>query len=142
MKTIGYIFFGAWFGAVLLLSGAFSWTVVYDMFHFQSFHMYGLLFSAILTAALGVLVIKKRKPKDFKGRDIQFQPKPLEWKKNLTGGILFGMGWGITGACSAPLYILVGKYPGLGLLLLAGAVLGVVGYAFYLQPFTFKKVSK
>lgn len=128
MKTGIYLLVGFGFGAVLLASGAFSWSVIYSMFHFQSFHMFGLLFSAIGTASLGVWVIKRKKLLSWTGEKIQIQPKPLNWKENSLGGLLFGLGWGITGACSAPLYLLIGVEWKIGLLTWSGALIGV--YAF------------
>ncbi len=125
------------FGWVLIASQAISWFRIQEMFHFDSFHMFGLLFSAIGTAAIGLAVIKKFKVKSVRGNEIVVTPKPVEWKANALGGLFFGMGWGLSGACSAPLYILIGIHWKIGLALFVGAMAGV-----YLYAFTEKKLPR
>ena len=120
---------GAFLGFILTESQAISWYRIQEMFHFQSFHMFGLLGSAVVTGALSLIIIKKLKIKSVNNSPIKLKDKPLTWKANLFGGILFGLGWGLTGACSAPLFILVGLSWKLGLLLLLGALSGTFFYA-------------
>jgi uncharacterized protein len=130
-KTINFfvsILLGAAFGVVLIESQAISWYRIQEMFYFQSFHMYGLLGSAIATGALSIFLIKKLKVKSIYNNPVVVKDKPLTWKANLIGGTIFGLGWGLTGACSAPLLILVGLSWQLGLILLAGALLGTFIY--------------
>lgn len=122
------ILLGATFGIVLIESQAISWYRIQEMFYFQSFHMYGLLGSAIATGALSIFLIKKLKVKSVYNNTVVVKDKPLTWKANLIGGIIFGLGWGLTGACSAPLLILVGLSWKLGLILLGGALLGTFIY--------------
>lgn len=129
LKLIITLALGFVFGSILIASQAFTWFRIQEMFHFQSFHMFGLLFSAIGTAALSIWILKKRKQKSIYGNPIQLTPKKLEWKANFFGGLIFGLGWAISGACSAPLYILVGVKPLLGLILFAGSLSGVLLYA-------------
>lgn len=129
-KLIVTLILGFVFGSILIASQAFTWFRIQEMFHFQSFHMFGLLFSAIGAAALSIWILKKRKQKSIYGNSVQVTPKKLEWKANFFGGLIFGLGWAISGACSAPLYILVGAKPLLGLILFAGSMSGVVLYAF------------
>lgn len=124
IKTIITIALGFAFGSVLIASQAFSWYRIQEMFHFQSFHMFGLLFSAILTGMLGLLIIRRTKVKTVWGNQPQWQPKPLQWKALTIGGVLFGLGWGISGACSAPVYILTGMHWQSGVILLLGALIG------------------
>lgn len=123
------ILLGAGFGFILIESQAISWYRIQEMFYFQSFHMYGLLSSAVLTGALSIFVIKKLKIKNINKKTIVLKEKPLTWKANLFGGILFGFGWGLTGACSAPLFILIGVTWKLGLILFLGALIGTFFYA-------------
>ena len=130
MKFILTVLLGFLFGVVLIESQAFSWFRIQEMFHFDSFHMFGLLFSAIGTASLGLFLIKKFKVKSIDGTDIVVTPKKIEWKANAIGGIIFGMGWGLTGACSAHLYILIGMYWKVGISLFVGAMIGVLLYGF------------
>jgi hypothetical protein len=117
---------GFFFGSILIYSQAFSWYRIQEMFHFHSFHMFGLLFSAIGTAALSLFLIKKFGIRSINKNNVVVQPKKLEWKANLFGGLIFGLGWGISGACSAPVFILVGFKWQIGLFLLAGALIGTL----------------
>ncbi len=117
---------GFFFGTILIYSQAFSWYRIQEMFHFHSFHMFGLLFSAIGTAALSLFLIKKFGIRSINKNTVVIHPKKLEWKANLFGGLIFGLGWGISGACSAPVFILVGFKWQIGLFLLAGALIGTL----------------
>jgi uncharacterized membrane protein YedE/YeeE len=126
LRFIITLSFGFLFGAILIASQAFSWYRIQEMFHFRSFHMFGLLFSAIGTAALAIFLIKKFKVRSAYGNNLTIKPKPLEWKANIIGGIVFGLGWGISGACSAPVYILVGMHWQIGVSLLLGALIGTL----------------
>jgi uncharacterized membrane protein YedE/YeeE len=128
LKFILTLFLGFFFGTILLSSQAFSWYRIQEMFHFQSFHMFGLLFSAIGTSAFFLFLIKRTKAKSIYGNPIDVQPKKLEWKANVLGGLIFGIGWSISGACSAPVYILVGLHWKIGIVLLIGAFVGTILY--------------
>lgn len=125
MKFILTLILGFAFGTVLLATQAFSWFRIQQMFRFESFHMYGVLFSAIATAAISLIIIKKFKVKSINGNPIEVTPKKLDLKANIIGGLLFGIGWGLTGACSAPLYILIGLHYEIGITLFLGAMIGV-----------------
>lgn len=131
MRTITTLILGFGFGQVLIYSQAFSWYRIQEMFHFESFHMFGLLFSAIATAALSLKLIQRFGIKNIEGKKIAVEPKPLNWKANCLGGILFGIGWSISGACSAPVYILVGMHWGIGVILLIGALIGAYLYGVF-----------
>jgi len=128
MKLIVTLLLGFGFGQILIFSQAFSWYRIQEMFHFESFHMFGLLFSAIGTAAISLIVIKRLGIKTIAGEDVVVKPKPIQLKANVIGGVVFGLGWSISGACSAPVYILVGLYWKVGLILLLGALLGTYFY--------------
>ena len=129
MKFIITLLLGFCFGSLLIATQAYSWFRIQEMFHFDSFHMYGVLFSAIGTASFSLILIKKFKIKTITGQEFVLTPKKLEWKANIIGGLLFGIGWGLTGACSAPLYILVGMHYKIGISLFLGAMTGVLLYA-------------
>jgi uncharacterized membrane protein YedE/YeeE len=90
--------------------------------------MFGLLFSAIGTSAFFLFLIKRTKAKSIYGNPIDVQPKKLEWKANVLGGLIFGIGWSISGACSAPVYILGGLHWKIGIVLLIGAFVGTILY--------------
>jgi uncharacterized protein len=131
IKFIITLVLGFAFGSLLIMSEAFSWYRIQEMFHFQSFHMFGLLFSAILTAAISLFIIKRLGIKSLKGEDIEVKPKPLQLKANVIGGLVFGSGWAISGACSAPVYILIGMHWEIGFLIFIGAIIGTLIYGLF-----------
>jgi hypothetical protein len=128
MKTILTILIGFIFGTILITTEAFSWFRIQEMFHFDSFHMYSVLGSAITTSSLSVYLIKKFKIKSITGNPITIKPKPLKWKSNIFGGLIFGVGWGLSGACSAPIFILLGNQWQIGIFLFLGALIGAFIY--------------
>ena len=129
MKFIITLLLGFLFGAILIASDAFSWYRIQEMFYFKSFHMFGLLFSAIGTAAIFVFILKKKRLKSIYGEEIVVVPKKVNWKRSVIGGLIFGTGWAITGACTAPIYILVGFKWEIGLSLFIGAIFGTYIYS-------------
>lgn len=126
MNTIKYLLAGLYFGFMLIKSEAVSWYRIVEMFHFQSFHMYGIISTAIFVGALSIILLKKLKVKSLDGVEIDPQPKPNTYKPNLIGGILFGLGWSITGACTAPLYVLVGLGYSVVLIPIVAALIGAL----------------
>lgn len=129
MRIILSLLFGLFFGTILIASQAFHWYRIQEMFHFDSFHMFGLLGSAIATGALGVWILKKKKVLSLNGNPIEPKKKSVKPVGNTVGGLLFGIGWGITGACTAPIFILVGWNWQIGLVCIAGALLGTIIFA-------------
>ncbi len=123
--TIGLVF-----GMILLVSEVVSWFRIQEMFRFQSFHMYGIIGSAIVVGAVSVFLIKKFQIKAIDGNDINLTPKPMQ-RSNFFGGILFGMGWALTGACPGPLYVLFGaEYSVIGAVILS-AIAGAFVYGIF-----------
>lgn len=122
MKNVKYILYGIVFSIILIKVEAISWFRIQEMFRFQSFHMYGVLLSGIAVAAIGLRVLKSRGVVDPK-------PKPLQLQANILGGLSFGLGWGITGACTGPLYSLIGLNITPAIAVLGGALLGTFVYA-------------
>lgn len=108
MRAIGFLFIGIFFGIVMFKSEAASWFRIYEMFQFESFHMYGIMGSALVLGVLGIQIIKKKKVKDFNGEQIRIAPKDKFFKGNIFGGIIFGLGWALAGACPGPIYTLIG----------------------------------
>ncbi|MDX2361812.1 MAG: YeeE/YedE thiosulfate transporter family protein [Crocinitomicaceae bacterium] len=129
MKIILTIALGIVFGSILISSEVFHWYRIQEMFHFDSFHMYGVLGSAIATATVSLLLIKRFKVKSISGKQIDPQPKEKQPIGNIAGGLIFGMGWGLTGACTGPILILVGLKWEIGVILLIGALLGTLLFA-------------
>jgi len=122
MKTIKYILYGIVFSIILVKVEAVSWFRIQEMFYFQSFHMYGVLLSGIGVALIGIQIIKR-------GGKIDVVPKPVQLHANILGGLSFGIGWGITGACTGPLYSLIGLQIWPALAVLIGALFGTFIYA-------------
>jgi uncharacterized membrane protein YedE/YeeE len=129
MKFLITLSLGFLFGAVLISSQVFHWYRIQEMFHFDSFHMFGVLGSAIATAAISIGLIKRYKLKSIAGNSIKPQAKKRKPFGNILGGLLFGIGWGLTGACTAPIIILLGLKWKIGLLLIAGALCGTLIFA-------------
>jgi uncharacterized membrane protein YedE/YeeE len=107
MKHLRYLILGTGFGFVLTKSEAISWFRIQEMFRFQSFHMYGLMFSAVLVGMISVQLIKRFNVRTLSGEPITIEPKQFTWG-NVIGGTLFGLGWALIGACPGPLYALIG----------------------------------
>jgi len=127
-RTLGYLFIGIFFGIVMYKSEAASWFRIYEMFKFQSFHMYGIMGSALILGIIGVQLIKRNKLKSFFGETIQIAPKEKGIWQYLYGGIVFGLGWAMAGACPGPIYTLIGAGYVSILVVLAGALLGTFIY--------------
>ncbi len=104
-----YLLFGVCFGIILTKSEALSWFRIQEMFRFESIHMYGLLGSAVATAIVGIWIIKRLQLKTIDGEQIVIQPQKPFVYRYLLGGICFGLGWALTGACPGPIYALIGN---------------------------------
>jgi uncharacterized membrane protein YedE/YeeE len=131
MKAIKYIVVGFFFGIVLTKCEAVSWYRIYEMFLFQSIHMYGIIMVAILTGTIGLQVIKRYEINDIKGNPIVIPDKEKGSTRYWIGGLLFGLGWALVGACPGPIFILVGAgFLSVGLILI-GAVLGTFIYGVF-----------
>lgn len=128
MRTVGYLLIGIFFGVVMYKSEAASWFRIYEMFHFDSFHMYGIIGSALMLGVIGVQVIKRKNMNTFFGDPIKIAPKERGYKNYLFGGIIFGLGWALAGACPGPIYTLIGAGYVSILVVLAGSLLGAFLY--------------
>lgn len=121
MKFIKYILLGIFFGITFTKAEIISWYRIYEMFRFESFHMYGVIGSAVVLGILVVQFIKRKKLKDIAGNEIVFTPKEFSIPRYLIGGTIFGLGWAMTGACPGPMFVLLGN----GILVIAV----VIGFA-------------
>ncbi|MFT4522644.1 MAG: putative membrane protein YedE/YeeE [Bacteroidia bacterium] len=128
MKFIKFLFVGIFFGIVLSKSEIISWYRIQEMFRFQSFHMYGVIGSAIVVGAVSIQIIKKLKLKNQDGDVLKFPPKEGRYHKYLYGGIIFGFGWALTGCCPGPMYILFGYGYHQIIIVIAAALLGTIFY--------------
>lgn len=105
--NLKYLVFGIFFGIVLIKAEVVSWYRIQEMFRLQSFHMFGVIGSAVAVGALSVFLIKKLKIKTIQGEEIVLPEKTFN-KGQIYGGLLFGFGWAMTGACPGPLFAQLG----------------------------------
>ncbi|WP_442592203.1 DUF6691 family protein [Pedobacter sp. AW31-3R] len=128
MKFIKYIVTGIIFGIIMSKSEAVSWYRIQEMFRFQSFHMFGIIGTAVLSGVLFTWLIKAFRGKDIHGQPILFKDKDQSWKRYLFGGIIFGLGWALTGACPGPIFVLLGQGYQVMAVVILGALLGTYTY--------------
>ena len=124
MKNITYLILGIFFGIVMLKSEAASWFRIYEMFQFKSFHMYGIIGSALISGIIFIQIIKRFKIKTFNGDQIHFIDKKKSIVRYLLGGIIFGLGWALAGACPGPMFTLLGTGFFSIIIVIIGALLG------------------
>ena len=124
MNYIKYLLVGFLFGIVLTKSEAVSWYRIYEMFQFQSFHMYGIISVAISTGLIGLQIIKRNHIKDIDGKPIVIADKEKGSFRYWIGGLIFGLGWALVGACPGPIFILIGAGFWSVILILIGAMIG------------------
>ena len=105
--NLKYLLFGILFGIILIKAEVVSWFRIQEMFRLQSFHMFGVIGSAVAVGALSVFLIKKFNIKSIYGEEIKLPVKTMN-KGQIIGGLLFGFGWAMTGACPGPLYAQLG----------------------------------
>lgn len=128
--NIKYLVVGILFGIVFVKAEIISWFRIQEMFRLQSFHMYGVIGSAVLTGMISVFLIKKFKIKTIYGETIKIAPKKFN-KGQVYGGLIFGFGWAITGACSGPLFAQIGTGAFAVIVTLTSAVLGTWVYGYF-----------
>jgi hypothetical protein len=128
MKDIKYILFGILFGIILTKAEVISWFRIHDMFLFKEAHMYLVIGSAIATAAISVLLIKYFQMKTFDKKEIVIDSKVLN-KGTVIGGVMFGIGWAMTGACAGPIFAQIGAGEWAAIITLIGAVFGAYLYS-------------
>jgi uncharacterized protein len=125
--NIKYLVTGVAFGILLYKSEVISWFRIQEMFRLQSFHMYGIIGSAVITGIISILLIKKTGATTIYGEKIELKPKQFN-KGNIYGGLLFGFGWAITGACPGPLFAQIGSGTLITIITLAFAIAGTWVY--------------
>jgi hypothetical protein len=106
--NLKYLAVGGFFGMILYKSEVISWFRIQEMFRFDSFHMYGIIGTAVVTGAISVALLKKFGAKSIYGEKIEIHKKAFN-KGQVIGGVLFGFGWALTGACPGPMYAQLGS---------------------------------
>ncbi len=127
VSNIKYIFAGIIFGIFLVKAEVISWFRIQEMFQLKSFHMYGVIGSAVIVGAISVLLIKKLKAKSIEGEEIKLESKKFN-KGQIFGGLTFGLGWAITGACPGPLFAQIGTGSTAIIITLLSAIAGTWVY--------------
>jgi uncharacterized membrane protein YedE/YeeE len=134
LALLGYLLVGVGLGVVFVLSEVVSWFRIQEMFRFQSFHMYGIIGSAVVVAAMGVRVIQRLGLRTIHGEEIRIVDRdesgggfrgPRYW----IGGTLFGIGWALLGACPGPIFTLIGSGVTVMIAALLSAMAGTWAYA-------------
>ena len=128
--NIKYLVVGLAFGIVFVKAEIISWFRIQEMFRLQSFHMYGVIGGAVVTGMISVWLIKKFNIGTIYGEPIEFHPRTFN-KGQLYGGLLFGLGWAITGACPGPLFAQIGSGATVIAVTLLSAVAGTWVYGYF-----------
>ncbi len=129
-NNLKYLLVGVLFGIVFVKSEIISWYRIQEMFRFQSFHMFGVIISAILVAMISIWIIKKFDIKTINGEKIKLTPKQFN-KGQIYGGLIFGLGWAMTGACPGPLFAQIGTGATVIIVTLFSAVAGTWTYGYF-----------
>ena len=129
MRTLIYFFIGILFGITMFKSDAASWFRIYEMFQFKAFHMYGIIGSALFFGAIVTYLLKRFNISSvIDGEPIVIPNKESGWKRYLFGGVFFGFGWAISGACPGPMFTVLGAGFLPILVVFASATLGTFCY--------------
>jgi uncharacterized membrane protein YedE/YeeE len=128
MRGIIFLFIGIFFGITMTKSEALSWFRIYEMFRFESFHMYGIIGTAVILGAMVIALMKRFKVRVAGGGGVVYNPLPLNIKRHLISGTIFGLGWALVGACPGPMFVLAGNGYFFILVVISGAVLGTYMY--------------
>lgn len=128
-SNIKYLIVGTMFGIVFVKAEIISWFRIQEMFRLHSFHMYGVIGSAVVVGMISVFLIKKFSIKTLSGEKVEFHPKKFQ-KGQIYGGLLFGLGWAITGACPGPLFAQIGSGYVVVLVTLLSAIAGTWTYGY------------
>lgn len=124
MRNVLFLTVGVFFGILMYKSEAASWFRIYEMFNFQSIHMFGLMGSALATGVVLVQLIKRKKMKDIDQKIIVIPDKDKSITRYLVGGIIFGLGWALAGACPGPMFVLTGAGYVPMLIVIGSAIVG------------------
>jgi len=128
MQGIIFLLIGIFFGITMTKSEALSWFRIYEMFRFESFHMYGIIGTAVILGAIIISIMKILKVRVAGGGVVVYNSLPLNIKRHLISGTIFGLGWALVGACPGLMFVLAGNGYFFILVVIAGAVFGTYTY--------------
>ena len=130
LKNLKYIIAGILFGIIAVKSEIISWFRIQEMFRLTSFHMYGVIGTAVIVGMISIQIIKRLNIKTLAGEKISIAPKSFQ-KGQIYGGLIFGFGWAITGACPGPLFAQIGSGFGVITVTLLSAIFGTWVYGYF-----------
>lgn len=128
MKNISFLAVGVFFGIVMTKSEAISWFRIHEMFRFESFHMYGIIGTAVVLGAIIIALMKRTKMKTLRDTFVSYTPMKLSMPRHLLAGTTFGLGWALVGCCPGPMYVLLGHGYWIIAMVILGALLGTFTY--------------
>jgi len=127
-KNIVFTILGILFGIIMSKSEAASWFRIHEMFRFESFHMFGIIGVAVITGIIIIQVMKRSKMKTIEDKLVDYQAIPLNYKRHIIAGSIFGLGWALLGACPGPIYVMIGHGFGIFFIVVIGALIGTLIY--------------
>lgn len=128
MRNLSFIIVGMLFGIVMTKSEAISWFRIHEMFRFESFHMYGIIGTAVILGALIIAAMKRFKIKTLRDTFVAYTPMKLSVPRHLLAGTIFGLGWALMGACPGPMFVMLGHGFWIFALVILSATLGTFTY--------------
>lgn len=131
MRLISFFLVGIVFGVVMTKSEAISWFRIHEMFRFESFHMYGIIGTAVVLGALIIALMKRFKVKTLRDTFVSYSPMELNTKRHLLAGSIFGLGWALMGACPGPMFVMLGHGFGIFAVVILSATLGTFTYGVF-----------
>lgn len=131
MNFIKYIVVGTLFGVMMYMTEALSWFRIFEMFKFQSFHMYGIIGAGVILGVIVNFLFKSGKLKDIKGNQVKINDKAKTWPRYIIGGTIFGLGWGLSGLCPGMVFILIGTGNMIFVIFLVALLIGTLLYGVF-----------
>jgi hypothetical protein len=128
IRHIAFFVVGLFFGIVMFKSEAVSWFRIHEMFRFESFHMYGIIGTAVAFSATMLWLLKRAKFKTLDGKFLSYDVMTFNFTRHILAGTIFGLGWALVGACPGPMYVLLGSGYSVFLIVIPAAVLGAFLY--------------
>lgn len=128
MRNILFLLGGVFFGVLMTKSEAISWFRIFEMFRFESIHMYGIIGVAVILGIIIIQGMKKFNIRTIDGKEVSSDRIPFNIKRHLLAGTIFGLGWALIGACPGPIYVMIGNGFLIFIVVLIGALIGTLLY--------------